>query len=89
MSESPSNELKSISIARVITELEKISAARRDGALDVDEYEHKFARMIGELRDRRIDGSRQEIMLALGGAAASGKVSQADIDRVIKQLGLA
>ena len=83
------SELKPIAIARVIEELEKISAARRDGALDKDEYEHKFARMIGELRDRRIDGTRVEITTALGGAAASGKVSQADIDRILKQLGLA
>lgn len=83
-----SEALKPIAVARVVAELEKISAARRDGALDADEYEHKFSRMIQELRDRRIDGSRQEITLALGGAAAGGKVSQADIDRVIKQLGL-
>jgi hypothetical protein len=83
-----SEALKPIPVARVIEELEKLSAARRDGALDADEFEHKFSRMIGELRDRRIDGSRADITLALGGAAASGKVSQADIDRVVKQLGL-
>lgn len=83
-----SEALKPIPVARVIEELEKLSAARRDGALAADEYEHKFSRMIGELRDRRIDGSRVEITTALGGAAASGKVSQADIDRVVKQLGL-
>lgn len=83
-----SEALKPIAVSRVVAELEKISAARRDGELDADEFEHKFSRMIQELRDRRIDGSRQEITLALGGAAASGKVSQADIDRVIKQLGL-
>ncbi len=83
-----SEALKPIPVARVIDELEKISAARRDGSLDKDEFEHKFSRMIGELRDRRIDGSRVEITNALGGAAASGKVSQADVDRIIKQLGL-
>ncbi len=83
-----SEALQPIPVARVIDELEKISAARRDGVLDKDEFEHRFARMIGELRDRRIDGSRVDITTALGGAAASGKVSQADVDRNIKQLGL-
>ena len=52
--------LKPVTPARVAEELRKLSSQRTDGTLDADEYEHRFARMIGELRDRRIDGSRAE-----------------------------
>ena len=43
--------------------------------LDADEYEHRFARMIGELRDRRIDGSRAEILATLTPLMKEGVVS--------------
>ena len=49
--------LKPISLARVADELRKLSSQRKDGELDADEYEHRFSRMITELRDRRIDGT--------------------------------
>jgi hypothetical protein len=54
--------LKPVTPARVAEELRKLSSQRKDGTLAADEYEHRFARMIGELRDRRIDGSRAEIL---------------------------
>ena len=57
--------LKPIAPARVAEELKKLSSQRQEGQLDADEYEHRFARMIGELRDRRIDGSRAEILATL------------------------
>ena len=50
--------LKPVTPARVADELRKLSAQRKDGTLQADEYEHRFSRMISELRDRRIDGSR-------------------------------
>jgi hypothetical protein len=44
--------------------------------------------MIGELRDRRIDGSRAEIMAVLGPLRGTG-IDAADFDRLTRQLGLA
>ncbi len=86
MAESP---LTPIAPARAAAELSKLSAAYRSGDLAQDEYEHKFARMIGELRDRRISGTRTEIMAALEPLRLEGTVSPAEWDRFVSQLGLA
>jgi len=83
-----SEELKPISPARAAQELAKISAARKAGEIKNDEYEHKFARMIGELRDRRISGSRAEILAALEPLRKEGKVTPAEMNRFVSQLGL-
>jgi len=81
--------LKPVTPARVAEELRKLSSQRKDGTLAADEYEHRFARMIGELRDRRIDGSRAEILAMLTPLKDDGVVSLADWHRLTKQLGLA
>jgi hypothetical protein len=81
--------LKPIKPARVAEELRKLSDARKNGQLDVDEYEHRFARMISELRDRRIDGSRAEILATLTPLFEQGVVSAEDWRRLTRQLGLA
>jgi hypothetical protein len=81
--------LKPIAPARVAEELKKLSSQRQQGQLDADEYEHRFARMIGELRDRRIDGSRAEIMATLTPLFEQGIVSAQDWRRLLRQLGLA
>jgi hypothetical protein len=45
--------------------------------------------MISELRDRRIDGSRAEIMGVLMPLRESGVVDARDMERLVRQLGLA
>lgn len=82
-------QLTPIKPQRVAEELTRLSAQRRDGQLDRDEYEHRFARMIGELRDRRIDGSRAEVMAVLQPLRDDGTVTPQDWDRLTRQLGLA
>ena len=81
--------LKPVTPARVADELRKLSTQRKEGTLDADEYEHRFARMIGELRDRRIDGSRADILATLTPLKDEGTVSLADWHRLTRQLGLA
>jgi hypothetical protein len=81
--------LKPVTPARVAEELRKLNSQRKAGKLDPDEYEHRFARMIGELRDRRIDGSRADILATLTPLKDEGVVSLADWTRLTKQLGLA
>jgi hypothetical protein len=81
--------LKPITPARVAEELKKLSSQRKEGKLAADEYEHRFARMIGELRERRIDGSRAEILATLTPLKDQGIVTMADWTRLTKQLGLA
>jgi hypothetical protein len=81
--------LKPVTPARVAEELKKLSAQRKEGKLEPDEYEHRFARMITELRERRIDGSRAEILGTLTPLKDQGIISLVDWQRLTKQLGLA
>ncbi len=81
-------QLTPIAPGRVAQELKALSDGRHSGKYDKDEYEHRFSRMIGELRDRRISGTRAEILAALTPLQADGTVSATDWERLIKQLGL-
>lgn len=81
--------LKPISPSRVAEELRRLNASRQSGQLDANAFEHRFARMIGELRDRRIDGTRAEILSALTPLRDDGTVQPAEWQRLTKQLGLA
>jgi hypothetical protein len=81
--------LKPVTPARVAEELKKLSDQRKDGKLEPDEYEHRFARMITELRERRIDGTRTDILGTLTPLKDQGIISVADWHRLTKQLGLA
>ena len=81
--------MTSIPPARAAAELAKLSAAMKSGALNKHEYEHKFARMVGELRDRRISGTRAEILAAVEPLRRDGTISDAEYDRFVSQLGLA
>ncbi|MEK6597287.1 MAG: hypothetical protein AABY91_03060, partial [Gemmatimonadota bacterium] len=68
--------------------LRKICEMRDTGQLDRDEYEHRFARMVSELRDRRIAGTRAEIMAVLNPIKEECKVDATAWDRLIGSLGL-
>jgi len=81
-------KLKPITPARVVTELKKLSEGRKSGRYDADEYEHRFARMVGELRDRSIDGNRAEIMAALTPLRTDGTLDPVAWERLTRSLGL-
>ena len=85
---SVSDPLTPVRPERVAEELRKICDLRDSGQLDRDEYEHRFARMVSELRDRKIAGTRAEIMAALSPLKAEGKVDAIAWDRLTKSLGL-
>jgi len=89
MSDPQGGTLKPVTPARVAEELRRLSAARKSGELDSTTYDQRFARMIGELRDRRIQGSRAEILAVLSPLKDDGTVSVQDWSRLTKQLGLA
>jgi hypothetical protein len=80
--------LKAIAPERVAEELRRICRQRDAGELNRDEYEHRFARMISELRDRKIAGTRAEIMAALLPLKTDGTVDGVAWDRLVKSLGL-
>lgn len=87
MSETP--QLKAVAPERVAKELRHICEMRDSGQLDADEYEYRFARMVSELRDRKVAGSRAEIMAALEPLKGKGGVDAVAWDRLVKGLGLA
>jgi chorismate mutase len=80
--------LKPVTPARVAEELTRLSTQRKEGKLEPDEYEHRFSRMITELRERRIAGNRAEILATLTPLKDQGIVSLADWQRLTRQLGL-
>jgi hypothetical protein len=89
MADQQEGKLKPVTPARVADELRKLSSARASGTIKPDEYEHRFSRMITELRDRRIDGNRAEILATLTPLLQEGVVSPEDWRRLTRQLGLA
>ncbi len=89
MTTEPRGELKPVPPDRVADELVKLSKMRMTGQLERDEYEHRFARMISELRDRRIGGTRKDIMAAIQPHIDDGTIHVAEFERFVRQLGLA
>ncbi|MEO8032123.1 MAG: hypothetical protein ABJC74_01270 [Gemmatimonadota bacterium] len=90
MSSEPSgSELKPITPARIAQELVKLSATRTAPGFDAATYDQRFARVIQELRARRIDGGRAEVHAALLPLVEQGTITRAEFDRATKQLGMA
>ncbi|HKV73923.1 MAG TPA: hypothetical protein VJN95_05355 [Gemmatimonadales bacterium] len=88
-SDQPGGQLKPITPARLAQELVKLSATRRAEGFDAAAYDQRFARVIQELRERRIDGGRAEVHAALLPLVEQGTITRAEFDRVTKQLGMA
>ena len=82
------DKLKPIKPARLVTELKRLADGKKTGKYDADEYEHRFARMVGELRDRKISGSREEIRAALDTLRKDDTLRPEEWFRLEKQLGL-
>jgi hypothetical protein len=85
---SADQSLTPISPKRLAEEIERLSAMRRNGELDRAGFDQRFARMVGELRDRKISGSREEIQAALNGLRQSDTLRPEEWFRLEKQLGL-
>jgi hypothetical protein len=89
MSDQQEGTLKPVTPARVAAELRNLSTMLKSGELNAAGYDQRFARMVGELRERRIEGSRAEILAALSPLKDDGTITVADWARLTKQLGLA
>ena len=88
MTEQSGAPLAQIKPARIAQEVKKLSGQRRSGEIRSDEYDQRFARMIQELRERRVDGSRAEITAAMKPLVDAGEITVAEHDRLLKQLGM-
>jgi hypothetical protein len=87
MSEKP-GDLTPIRPERIAQELAKFHADRQSGKFKTDVLDQKFARIIQELRERRVDGTRAEMLAALKPLVESGAVSRGEHDRLLTQLGM-
>lgn len=83
-----SGGLTPIKPARIAQELARLSAEFRSGEIKNDMYDQRFARMIQELRARRIDGGREEIIAALQPLVQAGDVTAKEQFRLLAQLGM-
>lgn len=83
-----SGELSPIKPARIAQEIAKLSAARRAGEIKADMYDQRFARVIQELRERHIEGSRDEIVVALKPLLDAGDITEKEHFRLLAQLGM-
>jgi hypothetical protein len=83
-----SRELKAIKPERIAQELARFHADRQSGKYKTDTLDQMFARIIQELRERRIDGTREEILAALKPLVDSGTISRGEHNRLLTQLGM-
>jgi hypothetical protein len=84
-----SGELKPITPARIAREIAKLSAERRNGDVKSEVYDQRFARMVQELRDRRIDGKREDVVAALKPLLDAGDITAQEYERLLRQIGMA
>ncbi len=81
-------DLTPIKPARLAQEISKLSLSRRNGEVDPAAYDQRFARIIQELRGRRLDGTREEIVAALKPLLDAGDITEKEQFRLLAQLGM-
>ncbi len=77
-----------VSVERLVQELEKLKQQMDAGTLNSGDYDQRLARMIQELRERKLDADRPAIAAALGDALKRRVITPAVKLHVEKRLGL-
>ncbi|HWP38428.1 MAG TPA: hypothetical protein VNL18_12830 [Gemmatimonadales bacterium] len=77
-----------VSVQRFVQELEKLKAEMDAGRLKHGEYDQRLARVIQELRDRKMDADRAAIQTAIDGALQRGVITPGVREHLEKRLGL-
>ena len=77
-----------VSIARFAQELEHLRKQMDAGALKHGEYDQRLARMIGELRERKLEGGRDDMRQALADLLQRGVITPSVQSHITKRLGL-
>jgi hypothetical protein len=68
--------------------METLHANMTGGKLKHSEYDQRLARIIGELRDRKIDAERPEISAAIDDLESRGVITPAVKEHLLGRLGL-
>jgi hypothetical protein len=77
-----------VSLERFVEELKKLKELMVGGELKHHEYDQRLARTIRELRERRLDASREETQEAINKAHEDGTITDGVKYHIEKRLGL-
>jgi hypothetical protein len=77
-----------VTLERLVQELEILKKEMDVGALRHGEYDQRLARIIGELRDRKIDADRQQINTTLDSLLQKGTITPSVKTHILKRLGI-
>jgi hypothetical protein len=77
-----------ITIDRFIEKLERMRDDMQAGKLQSGEYDQQLARLIGELREQKLDADRGTITAALDRALQRGVITPAVKEHLERRLGL-
>lgn len=77
-----------VSIERFVAELEKLKGEMDAGKLKHSEYDQRLARIIAELRERKVDADRPLITKRLDELLGRGVITPSVKAHVTKRLGL-
>jgi hypothetical protein len=77
-----------ITIERFVQELEKLKQAMDAGQLKHSEYDQRLARIIAELRERKLDAERPRLTATLDDLLRRGVITPAVQQHLTKRLGL-
>ena len=88
MEGNPMSPMTPITIQRFVKELEKLKLEVDSGSLAADNYDGRLARIIGELRDRGLDGDRAVATAALADAVTRGVITSPTETHLRQRLGL-
>jgi hypothetical protein len=83
------NPMTPITIQRFVKELEKLKLEVDAGTLGPDDYDGRLARIIGELRERGLEGDRAAVGAALADATKRGVITATTGTHIQSKLGLA
>jgi hypothetical protein len=77
-----------VTLERFVQELEILKNEMTVGALRHGEYDQRLARIIGELRERKIDADREQIVATLDALLARSVITPGVKDHILKRLGI-
>ena len=77
-----------VTLARFVQELETLKKEMDIGALRHGEYDQRLARIIGELRDRKLDADRNEIRDTIDKLLQAGTITPSVKEHILKRLGV-
>ena len=78
-----------VSVERLVQELEKLKVEMDAGNLQHSEYDQRLARVLHELRERGLDADRAKINTALEALLQRGVITAGVKQHLEKRLGLA